>query len=65
MLLPPGLVAALQQLGLGGSLGYLRLLLKPSLPSPGEEQEPEQLAPQRWLLLALYLGMPMQPAELC
>ena len=66
VLLPPGLAPAPQYLGLGGSLGYLRLLLEPTSPSPGEEeQQPEQPAPQRWLPLALCLGMPMQPTELC
>lgn len=71
--LPLGLAPALQQLGLGGSLGCLRLLLDPSPPSPGaaeEEEEGEgqqqgQGQEQRWLPLGLSLGMPMQPTELC
>ena len=72
VMLPRGLAPALQQLGLGGSLGYLRLLLDPSPASlaaaeeeEGQGQQHGEGQGQRWLPLALSLGMPMQPTELC
>ena len=90
--LPPGLPAALQQLGLGGALGFLRLLAEPpegeaagadvdaggiqaGSSSASEQQHQQQQQRQheagqqgsepRWLPLALWLGMPMQPCQLC
>ncbi len=87
VVLPPGLPAALQQLGLGGALGFLRLLAEaPEGTAAGtadedavggaaggasaSEQQQQQAAggqqgEQRWLPLALWLGMPMQPCQLC
>ena len=90
---PPGLPAALQQLGLGGALGFLRLLAEPpeggaaggadvdaggvqaGSSSASEQQQQQQQQQQheagqqgsepRWLPLALWLGMPMQPCQLC
>ena len=73
--LPPGLPAALQQLGLGGALGFLRLLAEQAegdgaaegssgaVSGGGGGQPPQR--EQRWLPLALWLGMPMQPSQLC
>jgi hypothetical protein len=65
--LPPGMAAALTRLGLGGSLGYLRLLQEPppSGAGGGDGGGDGAAPPPRWLPLALWLGMPMQPSELC
>ena len=77
--LPPGLPAALQQLGLGGALGYVRLLQEPeaAAAAAGDDAQPAGVASEpaaaqqaeqreaRWVPLALWLGMPMTPSQLC
>lgn len=43
--LPPGLPAALQRMGLGGSLGFLRLLQEPAAEAAGPDDAPEAADP--------------------
>ncbi len=59
--LPPGLAAALQRLGLGRSLGFVRLLQQPRAGGGSSSSGSESA----WLPLALWLGMPMAPSPLC
>lgn len=61
--LPAGLAAALQRLGLGRSLGFVRLLQQPRA-GGGSSSSSSGSAPA-WLPLALWLGMPMAPSSLC
>ncbi|KAI3436452.1 hypothetical protein D9Q98_005869 [Chlorella vulgaris] len=57
--LPAGRSAALHNLGLGGSLGFVRLLQAASSAAAAGN------GTQHWLPLMLRLGIPMQPSSLC
>lgn len=61
VVLPPGLAPALHRLGLGRSLGFVRLLQDPRAGSSGGGDG----GGAAWLPLALWLGMPMTPSPLC
>jgi FAM91 C-terminus/FAM91 N-terminus len=58
VVLPTGCKEALEKLGLGGAVGLLRLL---RVVATNKEEAEEE----KWVPLAVVLGVPLQPLELC